>query len=150
MASLKERLWNLSATNSENACIEWIGYRTALGYGRVAHEGRAIAAHRASWTVHNGEIPEGMCVLHRCDNRACINPSHLFLGTQAENMADMKAKARRRGVGGARGFAHQFAKATPEMVAEIRAYAGKQADMVRKFGLSRPTVSRIKRNLSYR
>jgi hypothetical protein len=74
-------------------CIE-AGARSDTGYGRVTHEGKQWAAHRLAWTLAHGPIPDGMLVLHHCDNRACWNVEHLFLGSQADNMADMVAKGR--------------------------------------------------------
>ena len=77
-----------------NCCVEWIGYRDRQGYGRAWFDYQPIGAHRLSWSIANGPIPEGMCVLHRCDNPSCVNPEHLFLGTVSENHKDMMLKKR--------------------------------------------------------
>jgi HNH endonuclease len=82
---------------SPDDCWSWRGSTSVHGYGRLHRGARGegiIGAHRASWLIHNGPIPEGMAVLHRCDNPPCSNPLHLFLGTQAENMFDAIAKDR--------------------------------------------------------
>lgn len=76
-------------------------------------------AHRVSWEVHNGEIPVGMNVLHRCDNAGCVNPAHLFLGTQADNIKDMFAKGRQNSVG-PKGEAARTARLTAPQVSTIR------------------------------
>jgi hypothetical protein len=76
-------------------CWIWSGALDSHGYG-VINIGGTKKAHRVSWIAFNGPIPEGMSVLHKCDVPSCINPNHLFLGTQADNMADMIAKGRDR------------------------------------------------------
>lgn len=80
-----------------DACWEWQRYCCpSTGYGRLAGPDgyKKIGAHRASWAIHFGDIPAGMFVLHKCDNRKCVNPDHLFLGSHQDNMADMRDKGR--------------------------------------------------------
>lgn len=81
-------------------CVTWMGARNHKGYGI---DGRRGLAHRIAWAATHGPIPTGMVICHRCDNPPCINVDHLFLGTQADNIADMRAKGRERK---ARGDAH--------------------------------------------
>jgi hypothetical protein len=92
--TLAERLARDSTLIEGGDCIEWTASLRPDGYGQVRWEGRARAVHRLAWIAAHGAIPPGMGVLHKCDNPACLNVAHLFLGTQSENMADKVAKGR--------------------------------------------------------
>ena len=91
--SIHKRFWEKVKIGLPDKCWEWQA-NLGRGYGMFSIEGRSIVAHRVSWTMLRGPIPEGMLVLHKCDNRKCVNPNHLFIGTQSDNVCDMLAKGR--------------------------------------------------------
>lgn len=90
---VEQRFW--ARVRKSNGCWEWTGHRHYKGYGVFkAPSSKLLKAHRFSWELERGPIPDGLCVLHCCDNPPCVRPDHLWLGTNAENMADMVAKGR--------------------------------------------------------
>lgn len=93
-----ERFWK--KVNKTDGCWLWTGGKYSSGYGEfwtgsIKDGGKLTGAHRVSWMIHYGEIPEGIEVLHKCDVRTCVRPDHLFLGTQTDNMQDMFRKGRK-------------------------------------------------------
>lgn len=91
--TMAERLWPRVVVDA-NFCWVWMGARARFGHGSMTIEGRRRSPHQIAWLLAHAVIPDGLQVLHRCDVPACINPDHLFLGTQADNMADMRSKGR--------------------------------------------------------
>jgi hypothetical protein len=115
----RDKFWSfVDKSGGEDECWKWTRGRTGE-YGIVNIDGTQMQTHRASWTLTRGEIPVGMSICHRCDVPICVNPSHLFLGTHADNMRDMGAKGRWRNVAHV-GSKNGFARLNETLVAEMR------------------------------
>ena len=125
-------------------CWYWVGGVTTLGYGTIP---KWRVAHRFSWHLFNGPIPKGMSVLHKCDIRNCVNPDHLFIGTQNDNVQDMMRKGRHRCVPKL-GEDNPMSKLDNEKVAMIREDLERkelsQNKIAKKYSVSPMTISRIK------
>ena len=134
-----------------NECWPWIGCIGTGGYGRFGMHRTSWRAHRVAWELTNGPIPDGLCVLHHCDNPPCVNPAHLFLGTDADNVADMVAKGRQSAAPGER---NGYAKLTADQVREIyaRYHAGGilQRELADEYGINQTNVSSITRGKRWR
>lgn len=130
-----------------SGCWIWTAYVNACGYGIIGVRKRVnILAHRASWMLFRGEIPEGQNVLHRCDIPCCVNPDHLFLGTQVDNILDMMVKRRDRHPWGE---SSGQAKLTEAQVREIRQMAGSQKKLASLFGVSAGLIGHIRRRVAW-
>ncbi len=131
------------ATVGPTGCREWDLSKNQHGYGKAANgNGGWILAHRAAWLASGRELDAGLVLCHRCDNPACINVDHLFVGTQADNVADCNRKARARG---AKGERNGRAKLTAEDVRAIRASSESAAAAALRYSVSRAMICRIRR-----
>ena len=93
MKTTENRFWNKVRKGKPNECWSWLGARQVRGYGNFYSDGKRIGAHRYSWQLHNNSIiPKGHVIMHTCDNPNCVNPRHLALGTQQNNMIDAVEK----------------------------------------------------------
>jgi len=140
--SLVERFW--SKVNKTEGCWFWTASTSKSGYGQLGSGGRPhtmLKAHRVSWELANGPIRDGLWVLHQCDNPICVNPDHLFLGTNLDNIADMNRKKR-----------NLFQRNNPSLklsdgqVKEIRdrrSNGERLRSIAKDFGVTEGTVSRI-------
>jgi hypothetical protein len=139
---LADRFW--AKVNKTDSCWLWTGYTHRQGYGRMWGRGRLELAHRVSWELHFGPVPIGMCVLHQCDCCGCVRPSHLFLGTQTDNIHDMEAKGRANKL---KGSQHHQAKLTEAEVRAIRARHAigniTQATLAAQYSITPAVVSKI-------
>ena len=145
-ADWEDRFWDKVDVRGPDECWEWTA-STSGGdycYGQLRVNGRLPKAHRLAWEIEYGPIPDGLYVLHKCDNPPCCNPAHLFLGTHADNMRDRNEKGRT-----ARGIQNPTGKLTRDSVRQVRTlYAtGKfsQMQLGKRFGVSFQTIGSIVR-----
>lgn len=129
---IAEKFWRRVDKRGPDDCWEWRGGLTDKGYGQIGH--------RASWEIHNGPIPDGLGVLHRCDNRKCVNPAHLWLGTNADNNADMMRKGRHR----------VMRKLSAEQALEIFVSTDRVHVLARRHGVSAPSIVEIRSGRAWR
>ena len=138
------RLWAKVDKRGHDACWPYLGAKFHYGHGAIYAWGKQDRAHRVSWILANGPIPDGLNVLHKCDNPPCVNPAHLFLGTDADNIRDMNAKGRDRTL---RGDEDPKSKLTEEQVKQIRQlykpYVVSQHALAVRFGVSRGAIEAI-------
>ena len=127
-------------------CAEWTGATYSDGYGNFYHAGRNHPAQRIAYLMAGESIPEGAYVLHRCDNRLCVEPSHLFVGSHQDNMDDMAAKGRRVSLPGA---ANPRARLTPEQVAAIRDDGRSHRAIAKDYGVRKKQIGNIKRGVRW-
>jgi hypothetical protein len=133
----------------DDQCWLWVGSKNTDGYGGFTLNKKNTGSHRASYIIYVGDIPKGMSVLHKCDVRNCVNPKHLFLGTQLDNVRDMFTKGRREKVTkGAfkKGVEHPRSKINDDIVREIRKLKkgrGVFTEFAKKHGISRTLVGYI-------
>lgn len=145
--TLSERIWSkVRIADDVTSCWPWAGAKSDQGYGLLRVGGVAIGAHRLAYADAIGPIPEHQHVLHRCDNRPCCNPSHLFVGTNADNVADKVSKGRAQGTVGEK---NRHAKLSAEQVGQVRTLYGNggisQTTIAAMFGVRQTQVSRIVR-----
>ena len=140
-----KRFWEKVDKRGEDDCWEWVASKNIYGYGHFSLDGKYCGAHRASWKLANGIIPVGMLVCHHCDNPGCVNPSHLFLGTDSDNSRDRENKGRGRDT---RGENHGYNKLTNIDIIAIRHWLNDgrwtQRKIARAFEVTPSTICYIK------
>ena len=149
--SLWDRFYDKVMPEPNTGCWLWIGAVKELNYGVIGlgrrDEGTA-KAHRVSWELHKGPIPQGMCILHRCDQPMCVNPNHLFCGTLSDNMQDCVRKGRNY-LPDNRGEKASWSKLSEEAVKDIRQRAFSGIEYARKYNVSKSAIYEIWRGKNW-
>ena len=137
--SLSEKIEKHTIRIPESGCWVWMSTIHENGYGRVCAGKKPFYAHRVSYEQKYGPIPSGMMALHHCDVRCCVNPDHIFVGTQQNNMTDKVRKNRQ-----AKGISHGNAKLTEDQVREIKSSSETSIKLAAKFDYSASMIRAIK------
>lgn len=144
-----ERFNRLSKFDEDTECLVWQGQVNKGGYGTLTFRGKNYLAHRASYELFTGEIPDGMCVCHKCDNPLCVYTGHLFLGTHSDNMQDMLAKGRGNKASGSRSSVYDSRVFTFTHV-DGETFTGTQRELIEEFSLTSSNVcNMVNRKPSY-
>lgn len=139
----RELIRSIIEVDGPSGCWNCKHINPGKGYGQIKIGHKNWRAHRASWTAFNGDIPRGMDVLHRCDNRPCCNPDHLFLGTVLDNMQDMYAKGREKIVRGADKGTSKLTKSDVRKIVHLSKSKVTQREIAHRYGVHQSTVSDI-------
>jgi hypothetical protein len=146
------RFWSRVDRRGPDECWEWTAHTQSKGYGMMWAGKSEVLAHRISWLIEFGNIPDGLLVCHHCDNRICCNPAHLFLGTPADNSRDMVVKHRARGRS-RWGEENQNAKLTREQVVMMRAmsldHTVSGVSLAKRFSITKTNVYAILANKAW-
>lgn len=146
--TLAERMEYLSIPEPMSGCHLWLG-TLHRGYGRLQWKGKQYKAYRMAWSVKHGPIPKGGHILHRCDNRGCVNAEHLKLGTNRQNVDDMMTKKRHLGRV-MHGVKHPLAKLTDDLVRYIRASSERGVDLAEDLGVSATAICSARKGKSWK
>lgn len=136
-----EQIERLSIPEPNSGCLLWCASVDIYGYGLMRFQYKLQKAHRLAWRSINGVIPDDLLVCHKCDVRSCVNPAHLFLGTNADNTRDRDAKGR---VARNMGMASGSAKLTDDQVREIRQASGSHREVAACYSVSRALIGYIR------
>lgn len=138
------RFWSKVSGESESECWEWTGHKTKLGYGRVNFKpGFTMLAHRVAYYLVHGNLPSDTLICHNCDNPGCVNPKHLFMGSHADNTADMMAKGRHRYEGFETGENHPSARLTKSQAQEVFLSDRPAKELAAEYGISATAIRYI-------
>jgi len=146
--SLADRFWKKVEVRGQDECWTWLASTKQGGYGKImGDDGRFYLAHRVAYEMLIGDIPAGLLLCHHCDNPACVNHAHMFTGTQADNLKDMRAKGRGNPPRGAR---HPRARLTDQLVSQIRSDHRSHRQLAKVLGISKSAIGMAKAGVTWK
>lgn len=147
LCKIKQKLLEKSKLNIYNQCIEWTGFKNHDGYGQISYTKkgieRAIGAHRASWMVHVGPIPNDLYVLHKCDNPCCVRIEHLWLGNDADNMRDKINKGRGNHKRGSKSPVAKLSEKKAKEILHMKGQGKTSHELSKEYGIAASSIRSI-------